>query len=343
MAAQVRMESAPVALRALEEALREDPTSFSFFQAVRLLERLRPDKRSVGGEANPAEEVVRFSANPSLSFPPSEIAELVLPAEGAAQMRINFMGLIGPLGVLPYHYTLLAAERARARDGAYGAFLDLFNHRMASLFYRAWSKHRFTIGHEKGDDRMHAHFLDLVGAGLHSVQQQLPIAADALIHYAGLFVLQSRSAVALEQLLEDYFGVPAEIEQFIGDWYPLPLHDQCALGDEIEIATQLGEGAVVGDEVWDQQTRVRIRLGPLSRERLDEFLPTGSAYASLRALTRFFSHDQYEFELQLVLVRKDVPGFILGGDEVRPQPLGWSTWIRTREFAADAGDILLRL
>lgn len=337
------MEGPAVALSALERALRKDPTEFGFFQAVSLLERLRPESRPVGGFGDPAEETVRFSVPPRLSFPPGEIAALSMPESGPARMSVNFMGLTGPLGVLPYHYTSLAAERARARDGAYSAFLDLFHHRMISLFYRAWAKHRFTLGVEKGEDRLHEHVLDLVGAGLQKAREHLPISPDALIHYAGLLVLQTRSAAALEQLIEEYFGVPAEIEQFVGDWYPLPVDDQCALGEEIDIATQLGAGAVVGDEVWDQQTRARIRLGPLKRAKLEEFLPTGSAYRSLRALTRFFSHDQYEFELQLVLAREDVPGFVLGGDEGRPQPLGWSTWIRTREFTTHADDIRLRL
>lgn len=343
MAAESWMEGAPLELHALEAALEKEPTGFGFFQAVRLLERLRPDRQPVGRHASPSEEVVRFSVNPSLSFPPSEIAALDLPPDGAARMSVNFMGLTGPQGVLPYHYTLLAAERRRARDEAYTAFLDLFHHRIISLFYRAWEKHHFTVGYEKGEDRLRDHLLDLIGAGLPSARQHVPLSEDALIYYASLLILQSRGAVALEQLIEDFFGVPVEIEQFVGGWYPLPRYDQCALGEETDVSTQLGAGAVVGDEVWDAQTRVRIRLGPLRRPQLDAFLPSGSEYARLRSLTRFYSHDQYEFELQLLLAPDDVPGFVLGGDEANPQPLGWSTWIRTREIAADAGDILLRL
>ena len=38
---------------AVERVLREDPTSFSFFQIVRLLERLHPDRAPVGGWADP--------------------------------------------------------------------------------------------------------------------------------------------------------------------------------------------------------------------------------------------------------------------------------------------------
>ena len=39
------------------------------------------------------------------------------------------------------------------------------------------------------------------------------------MHYVSLVAMQSRSAVALEQMLADYFEVPVEIEQFTGAWY----------------------------------------------------------------------------------------------------------------------------
>ena len=43
---------------------------------------------------------------------------------------------------------------------------------------------------------------------------------------------------------------------------------------------QLGEGAFLGDEVWDQQSRFRIRLGPLGLDRFIEFLPDAPAMGS---------------------------------------------------------------
>jgi type VI secretion system protein ImpH len=330
-------------LRAVRVALRDDTTSFGFFQAVRLLERLNPERAPVGRFVDPADEVVRFGVQPSIAFPPSEIQALELRSEDAARMDVALMGLTGPLGVLPHHYTLLVAERARDRDGGLRAFLDLFHHRALSLFYRAWERHRVTVAHEKAEDRLRAHVLDIVGMGLEGMQRRLPFDDDVLVSYAGLFALQQRGAVALEQLLEDYFDVAVEIEQFVGGWYPVPASDLCAVGEELGAATQLGRGAVVGDEVWDQQMRVRVRLGPLSKRQYDRFLPTGDAYEPLRALLRFFAHDQFDFEVQLILARDDVPGLVLGADDGSAEPLGWSTWIRTAAFGHDATDTVLRL
>ena len=55
----------------LEERLRRTPTAFDFFQAVRVLERLRSGRSRVGGFDDPSREVVRFSVPPTLAFPAS--------------------------------------------------------------------------------------------------------------------------------------------------------------------------------------------------------------------------------------------------------------------------------
>lgn len=343
MGSESGMESSAVNLRALEESLREEPAVYGFFQAVHLLERLRPDRAAVGEFADPAEEAVRFSVNPSLAFPPSEIHSLDLPAEGVARMSVNFLGLTGPQGVLPHHYSLLVTERSRARDTALREFLDLFHHRLLSLFYQAWKKYRFTVSYENREpDRLTEHLLDLAGLGLEASRGFLPVADEALVFYLGLLAPQQRSAVALEQMLEDFFGVPVEVQQFVGAWYGVSDHDQCRLQEQDGPSGALGMGTVVGDEIWDPQSRVRLRLGPMRRAQYERFLPTGSAYELLRKLVRFFSHDQLEFELQLVLAGQDIPSCVLG-DEGSLQPLGWSTWIRTSAFATDAEDTILTL
>jgi type VI secretion system protein ImpH len=332
-------------LTAVSRLLEREPGAFEFFQAVRLLERMYPERAPIGHFGDPQAEAVQFSATPATAFPPSEIHSLEMPDAAPGRMMVNFLGLTGPLGVLPYHYTLLIAERRRAKDTAIGAFFDLFNHRFVSLLYRAWQKHCFAAVYEKhATDLVTEHFLDLVGLGLASQRGHLPIPDAALGFYAGLLGPQQRGAVALEQLIEEFFGVPVEIEQFVGGWHTLPADDQCAVGEEsLGMATQLGYGVVVGDEVWDQQTRVRIQLGPLGKDEYDRFLPSGDAYRTLGALARFFAHDQFEFELRLVLAKDDVPGFVVGAEAAASQPLGWSTWIRTRSFERDADETVLTL
>ena len=327
---------------ALLALLEDDPNGIEFFHAVRILERLAPERAPVGGFADPDDEVVRFTVPPSIAFPASEIQSLHRADDAPARMAVNFLGLTGPLGVLPYAYTLAVSARARARDTALRDFLDLFHHRLVSLFYRAWRKYRFTVGPSDAPfDPLAAHVADLVGLGTAGLRGRTTVQDQTLLFYAGLLAPHRRSAVGLEQLVSDYFSVPAAVEQFVGDWYPLAVRDRCALDDEQRSASScLGLGAVVGDEVWDPQARVRVRLGPLRRAQYDDFLPGGAALQRLRDLVRLYTDDQLDVEVQLVLRHDDVPGCTLGGDVL---PLGWTTWLRTAPAARDADDAVFTL
>ncbi|HSB55029.1 MAG TPA: type VI secretion system baseplate subunit TssG, partial [Gemmatimonadales bacterium] len=121
------METADLIRLDPTERLLQDPTAFRFFQAIRLLERARPERGPVGGFADPAEEVARFGVPPSLAFPASEIQSLDDAEDDPARMQVNFFGLTGPLGVLPYHYTQLVAERLRSKDPVLRDFFDIFH------------------------------------------------------------------------------------------------------------------------------------------------------------------------------------------------------------------------
>jgi type VI secretion system protein ImpH len=338
----------PPAERAEPEVLarlRAEPQAFEFFQAVSMLERLLPDRAPVGAFNDPRDEVVRFRTPTSVAFPASEIQAMAEPRDGVGptRMTVNFMGLTGPQGLLPLVYSLYLAERRRAHDDAPKEFLGIFEHRALSLFYRAWERGHPAVAHGRGErDWLSRHLLNLLGLGTDGLQGKLPIADEALLFYVGLLGVPTRPAAALEQLIADYFGVPAEIEQFVGAWYPLERTTQCALDEDGGPSAQLGLGAVAGDELWDLQSRVRVRLGPLRREQYDQFLPGGAAHDQLRALTRFFGNDQLDFEIQLVLARDEVPPCALGGD-AGELPLGWCTWIRTVPFGRDPDETTFTL
>jgi type VI secretion system protein ImpH len=329
----------------VEQSLRDDAPSFEFFQAVSLLQRLHPERHQVGEFSHPQSEVVHFRVNNELAFPASQIQQLQWSdTTEQAEMMVNFMGLTGPSGVLPYFYTELILERLRAKDRSLETFLDIFNHRSISLFYRAWQKYRFPVTYSSGDrDRFTHHLFDLIGMGTPGMLGRQAIPDEALLHYVGLLGMQARSAVALEEILKDYFGVPIDIEQFTGDWHRLSANAQCRLDDDEEPAQQLGTGAVVGDEVWSQQSRVRIKIGPLTLEQYRDFLPDGSAFEPLKAITRFFSGDELDFEIQLILRREETPGFEIDFDSREAPRLGWVTWLKSVPLDRDPHETVLAL
>jgi len=327
----------------LAKELREEPWSFQFFQAVRLLERLGAGQ-PVGRFTNPEREAVRFKTNPSLDFPPSEIHALRWKDDEQPSMSVNFFGLTGQVGSLPVPYTEYVNERVRAKDYALRDFFDMFHHRLISLLYSAWEKYRFPVAFERdGQDRFTRYLLDFVGLGTDGLRNRLSIRDEALVYYTGLLALQPRSAMALRQIVMNYFGVPAEITQFVGAWNPLAELSQSRVGEDREYIEQLGRGALAGDEVWDPQGRARLVLGPLTLEQYLDFLPCGTAYQPLSDLTKFFSRGSIDFELQLILRKEETPPVLLEDEEPGSPLLGWTTWVQNEPLTRDPCETVLLL
>jgi type VI secretion system protein ImpH len=327
----------------IADALEKTPWEFEFFQTLRLLARMYPDRKVVGRFSNASDEVARFGVNPEVAFPASQIQSADWKQKPPL-IRVNFMGLIGPQGALPLAYSDIVLDRLRARDTTMRDFFDIFNHRMISLFAQAFEKYRFSIAYERGErDRFSKDVLALIGLGSPGLQNRQEVDDDSLLFYSGLLAMHARSAEGLRQFLMDYFGVPVDVEQFVGAWYPVESDAQCALGEEAGFSDQLGFGAVVGDEIWDQQSRIRIQVGPLTLSQYNDFLPGREAWRRLRALTAFYVGEEFDVEAQLILKRNEVPACELkpAGEE-GPQ-LGWTTWVKSAQFQRDPGETILDL
>lgn len=331
----------------LPQRLSETPQEFRFFQAVRLLQLVSGSQSVVGRFASPSDEAVRFSSRQSLGFPASQIYDLEFREGAPPKMTVNFMGLTGPVGELPVFYTAYVIQRIRLRDNTLADFLDLFNHRIISLFYRCWEKYRFTVPYERGEIAGLTHnLLDIAGLGTPGLRGRQPVDDRAFIYYAGLLSQKPRSAQGLKQILEDYFEVDVEVVQFLGFWRPLDPEMLCRLVDEdVEgsESTMLGGGAVAGDEVWDPQSAVRLRLGPLTLEKYLEFLPDGAAFPRLQAMCRFYAGQDIDFEIQLVLRREEAPKCQLGAVGAAAPRLGWLSWARRKPLVKDPDETMFRL
>jgi type VI secretion system protein ImpH len=174
----------------VEQRLFADGSSFNFFQAVRILEKLRPDRPPVGFDGPAGREIARFAAHVSHNFPPSQIYEVRPDRSGRLPpvMSVAFFGLTGPSGVLPRHYTdMLMRIQRDSKHGEKQAlrdWFDLFTHRMLSLFVRAWEKYRFYIPYERGQRAEHppdpfTHcLLSLSGLGMGSLRNRIRVATS---------------------------------------------------------------------------------------------------------------------------------------------------------------------
>lgn len=331
------------------DGLHTNAPDFAFFQAVRWMQRLSQAADPIGSFRSPGLEPLRLATHASLAFPAGEIQDLDFERDGPPKMTVNFFGLHGALGVLPTRFTELIIERGAARDWTLRDFLDIFNHRMISLLYRAWEKYRFPVTYEReaefgeGEDRFTGYLLDLIGLGTRGLQNRQALHDHTLVSYEGLFAQFPRSAVSFRLMLADYFGVPVEVQPFAGTWRPLDAGSRTCLDEPPSQSEQLGVGIVLGDEIWDQQSVVRVRIGPMPLGQYKDFLPDGSAYQPLKAFSRFFCGDDLDVEVQLVLKREDAPRFALDSGDVPPPRLGWFSWVFTKPLERDPDETILRL
>lgn len=329
----------------LNQELQDEPFRFEFFQAVRLLERVFPEKNAVGRETLPHNEVVRFRSRIALDFPASEIHEIIenteeYSEEKKLEMFINFMGMIGVSGVLPTHYTELVMERLRYRDTAMWAFLDIFTHRSVSMFYRAWEKYRFPVQYERGNDDFTSFLFDFTGLGTKGIRGRMDLPDESLLPYGGLIAQKPHSANSLENILSDYFQTPAKIEQFYGQWLDLSEESITKLG---ATNSNLGISAIIGTRIWDQQSKFRVRLGAMTFQQFQSFLPSGAAHKSLKSIIRFMVGLEIDFDVQLVLQAKQVPSTILTTRAMRKPMLGWTSYLKTKPFEKDDEQVVLKM
>jgi type VI secretion system protein ImpH len=338
-AVTVPTANAEPALNNLRRMLEEEPFRVHFFQAVRMLQKMESERKPVGYFVTPQGETIRFSARTSLAFPPSELHDLTRMENGQMSLTVEFMGLCAAVSVMPATYTEFLLARAREKDHVMEDFLNIFNHRMISFFYRGWEKYRFFVEYERSkDDRLSARLMDLIGLGTEGLRHRGGVPDDAYLNYVALLARHVRSAASLEQILEDYFDVKVHIQQFAGAWRKLKSENQTCFTGFGGDSERLGVGVVAGDEVWDHHGRIRISLGPMPFEQYLRFLPGKDAYHELVAWLKFYSNGSYETEVQLVLAREDAPSCELGSSgEKRPQ-LGLVSWLKTKPLDRDPAD-----
>lgn len=339
-----------------------------FFATVRRLECAAAAHPRIGTASafGRAQEPFLFGQDPSMRFAPRAIDGVTwCPRTAWPRLLVNCFGLLGPAGPMPVHFTEFARERLlHHRDPTIARFLDIFHHRMAGMFYRAWALNQLPASHDRApadgpvgsaapargdDDHYERIILSFAGVNAPGLRGRDAVPDRARAHFAGRLVASTRTPEGLSAILSSYFRVPVRVEEFVGRWIELPAEYRCRLGGERASAT-LGSGgggvAVAGRRVWDCQSGFRIVAGPLTLADYERLLPLhrsglagGRSFRRLEAWVRTYTGDEYAWDLRLVLRREEVPRAVLG----RSGRLGWTTWVRAGAAAPerDADNLIL--
>ncbi|MCE9533644.1 MAG: type VI secretion system baseplate subunit TssG [Planctomycetes bacterium] len=335
------------------DSLVKAPANFDFFQAVRLLERMSKGERvPVGGDRPPEEEAVSFRVWPGLGFPAGSIVKAEEGTESTSpELWVTFLGLIGAQGVLPQHYSSLLLSRIRKKDFHLRDFLDMFHHRIMSLFYRAWEKNRLPFSYEHSrdtaaEDAGTRALFSLIGLGTGGTRGRCGFPDESQLYFGGLLARSTRSAVGLQQLLSEYFGVEARVVQYEGQWLRLDRENQANLPDTrnpLGSNTCLGRDVIIGRRVWDVQSKIRLSLGPLRYATFHAMLPGGDQKLALRRWVRQYLGLELDVDVQLLLAPEEVPWTRLRYDEEHGPRLGWNSWARSHNVASPPTEAVFAL
>jgi type VI secretion system protein ImpH len=334
MAAKIRATADTLTLlRAFEQKSHR----LDFFAALRFLECIHSDSPRFGEAARPVDEPVRLGQEPSLAFAPSTVARFAA-GDKSRPHRLDtfFFGLFGPQGPLPLHLTEFAKDRElNADDPTFRRFADMFHHRLALLFYRAWANAEPCTSLDRATARrFDAYVGSTFGVGAAEFRDRDEVPDDAKLYLAGLFALGNRPVVGLKSILREFFRLPFTIIEFTGEWMKIPAGDWCSLGRS---GTQLGVDAIAGRSVWSCQHKFRVLCGPLNFAEFTAMLPGGGSLRRVRDLVLNYVGYEFEWDLNLVLKAADVPALELG----KSGALGWTTWLGTRHAATDADDVII--
>ncbi len=297
---------------------------YNFFQLVDLIHRHHGDDLERAKDSQPGQGRIRFSASAGLGFPGSDVVSALSPEHEHApyQMEVSFLGLHGSQSPLPGYYLDDLAWEAGQNLGVRCHFLDFFNHRLVTLFHRAWRKYRYYVRFQPGaSDGFSELIFALAGLGDSRLRDATPVNWSKMLAYAGLMAGRSRSPEVVSGIVGHCFDLDeVSIEQWVLRKVDIAREQQTQLGGA---NAELGNTTLIGAKVRDRGGKFLLRIGNLSQERFADFLPNGREHDRLVKLVEFTTREQLAYDLVLQMRARDVRPMQLGED-VR---MGWNSFV----------------
>lgn len=331
------------------EIVFKEPFSFDFDQAVMILEAahpmhpLSPHQHMPYASSMPSFsladaphidfEALQIKANVSLATQASPVHHIdVLKTQRKPIMWVNFLSLAGAQGPLEITYTEMVIERMRTKDTNFRDLLDIFNHRLASL----WNKfHRMTKPSTTTKPAIQSAlgqcFLGLSGCFTSSqTQKEKNLLHHFLLAYPFYFWQNQRTALGLQKLVQHHFGYPVRVDAFQGQWQSIHPHEQTRIGQHKGAWNALGRTSVLGQKIWQQNAGICITIGPLAYDTFYGFAPfneSNERFLALYTFCRLIVPSTIAIKIEFMMDQTHKKSFYLGTHTKPEGYLGKNTWI----------------
>lgn len=301
------MEREPsVSFTTLNDAFGERLPYTHFYRFLQWLERAHPDYPPLGSTWRIDNDPVRLRPYAGMGFPASEFRGIECNPDdnpdSPPTVRTTFMGLYGVTSPLPTAYIDDITQRREGHETV-EHFLDIFNHRLITQFYRIWRKHSYPASFEGGGtDRISQCLLGLAGLGIPGTAEHLN---TPLSRFLGMLPALQIPGCTAEGLASVVKMVTPDTTVTVIPRYkrqvdvPEPhLNDDFCLDDRL----------VLGGIATDVNYAIEIRLYTESKADMWGWLPpTFALYNDLIALLRVYLGWRYDAHISLTFPRRLLP------------------------------------
>lgn len=320
-------------LAGLAAALEPCLAQVNFYRFCQLLEQSQPAPFLLGENHSPRDEPVRFRPHPGMGFPVGELKSLSLaepdnPA-AACTVRTTFMGLYGVMSPLPTTYIDYIAQREEGSEPL-AEFLDIFNHRLITQFYRIWRKYSYPATFESGGaDRTSRYLLGLVGLGIDGCDTYIGVPASRFLALLGCMRLPTRTAEGIAALVR-LVGPKTAVKVIPHDKRNIPLASAIRISAKHPVC--LSNRPVLGSKATDVNSQVLIRLTTTDVAEAEGWLPHGQLYSDLQALLHVYLGARLLARLELEVPRNLLPDARLQAVDEGAVRLGQTAVLRQLEL-----------
>ncbi|EMS1063081.1 type VI secretion system baseplate subunit TssG [Providencia stuartii] len=301
-----RKSLSPVTL--VLEALGERLPSVNFYRFCQLIEQTSEHFPPLGSTQDPKNDSIRFRPHRGMGFPATEIKgvdkddryrESEIPS-----IRTTFLGLYGVTSPLPTAYL---DDISQHRDGteALTDFLDIFNHRLTTQFYRIWRKYSYPATFiAGGKDETSQYLYGLIGLGIPGCAQHVQTPLSRFLALLGTMRLPTRTSEGVISLIK--LLAPKTTAQVVPH-DPRRIEQQSTTSLSCKQPMTLENKPVLGQYAIDANSQILIKLHTKDIDEAKGWLPDGQIYQDLMALLHVYLGSRVNARLCLTLPRKLLP------------------------------------
>lgn len=290
----------------LMQTLENVLPKMNFYRFCQLLEQMYADEPVLGRYETPVADPLRFAPSIDMSFPASELKfiERAPYVNRPTTVRTRFLGLYGVDSALP----LGLLDNIIRREENYQAmtdFLDMFNHRIITQFYRIWLKYHYPASFlSGGKDPLSKCLLGLTGLGIKGTAEQIGTPSSRFLALLGLITQKTRTAEGIIGLVRVLVN---DAKVVVNEFYPIwqSIDNPAKLSSKEQLT--LNGSAVLGSRFRECNQTIRIAITPQHKEQIADLLPDGQLHHDLLALLRAYLGYQVDAKMTLYIQRHFLP------------------------------------